>query len=198
MSGRAYSQIFRLDSAYGNTYTRRDVSFYRGAQNDVFYQPDPINLIRDELRNKGWTTANTKYVVFGDVKSQSNSLGQGKVGDAWAVVYRRYNLNGQGRAQRWGCGDDGDAAVMQEVLHTFGHVASGAAEYDSSRNDYHTTKVNDVMYGYNTTAFSGQHSGGSTVPVTIWDDGEDSYTTAALNDSSWLSAYSSTLSLNTC
>ena len=137
-------------------------------------------------------------MVFGDVKDQANHLGEAILGGKWSAVYRRYNVGGQGYAQVWGCGNDGDATVMQEVLHTFGHVATGAAEYDSVRDDNHTTKENDVMYGYNTTAFSGKNSQGSTVPVTIWDDGLDSYTTSVLGASSWLSSYSSTLSLNTC
>lgn len=181
MNGRAFKHLFRTVSAYAQSYAFYDVLFVRGQQDAAFYETSTFSRITTELFNRGWTRTNVKYTIYSNVTAASGEGGgraqyNGSKGAAWL---RYPNQAGTTVGARWGCGDQGDVAPMQESLHTFGAVQTAAPEHDWGHT-YHTTQDADVMFWAPGTTFSGRWSTGVPVAVTQWDPGADSYTNRIL------------------
>lgn len=180
---KAINHLFRTVQApaWGYTFKFYGIMYIRGLQPHAFYTSDPHGKIKAELAARGWNATGVKYLTYANVTSSAqNSAGKADYNATKATVFMRWqSSDGTVKGVRWGCGDFGDVAPMQEQLHEFGAVQTAAPEHDFTHT-YHTTQMSDVMYHSPGTTFSGRTEQGIPTGVTQWDPGLDSYTNRIL------------------
>jgi hypothetical protein len=181
MIGKSFNALLRTDSLYGRTTTSYNVMFVRGAHTDGWYsQGNTFDYVLAEI-NPIFNQPNVKYVVFADVKATDGTAGRAEMNGNHGVVYRRFIYkDGTDGFSRWGCADEGDVAPAHETLHMWNAVANGVPDSDG---DGHVvaTQPTDLMPARIGSALNGQWSSNAPAPVTIWDQGADSYTGRVLS-----------------